>query len=111
MIELFDCVCLLRSPLTCDIQAAGEVTIIRTFCENFSGDSVRFLMRGFTVAGDHPGQQSQGYRCVANSGASHWVPGGMQLIPRWTSCQPMLNTKLCALCRYPNVSSGGHMGL
>ncbi|CEM06404.1 unnamed protein product [Vitrella brassicaformis CCMP3155] len=43
-------------------QCKGEMTIIRTFLENFSGDSVRFLCRGFTVAGDHLGQQSQGYR-------------------------------------------------
>eukprot|EP00920_Eleutheroschizon_duboscqi_P001958 GHVT01005087.1.p1 GENE.GHVT01005087.1~~GHVT01005087.1.p1 ORF type:complete len:443 (+),score=27.87 GHVT01005087.1:524-1852(+) len=54
--------CVQRTMPKSYAQAAGEVTIIRTFCENFSGDSVRFLMRGFTVAGDHPGQQSQGYR-------------------------------------------------
>eukprot|EP00922_Rhytidocystis_sp_ex-Travisia-forbesii_P050530 GHVS01075087.1.p1 GENE.GHVS01075087.1~~GHVS01075087.1.p1 ORF type:complete len:555 (+),score=61.58 GHVS01075087.1:153-1817(+) len=54
--------CIQRTMPKSHSQAAGEVSIIRTFCENFSGDSVRFLMRGFTVAGDYAGQQSQGYR-------------------------------------------------
>lgn len=43
-------------------QAKGEVDISRTFLENFSGDQVRFLARGFHVSGDYTGQQSQGYR-------------------------------------------------
>ena len=43
-------------------QAIGEVGVVRTFFENFSGDQVRFLARGFTVPGDRIGQQSQGYR-------------------------------------------------
>ena len=44
------------------LQAAGELKIIKIFLENFSGDSVRFLARGFSVPGDHLGQQSHGYR-------------------------------------------------
>lgn len=43
-------------------QAKGEVDISRVFLENFSGDQVRFLARGFHVSGDYTGQQSQGYR-------------------------------------------------
>mmetsp|Transcript_22759 Transcript_22759/g.63198 ORF Transcript_22759/g.63198 Transcript_22759/m.63198 type:complete len:571 (-) Transcript_22759:574-2286(-) len=43
-------------------QAHGEVTITRRFLENFCGDQVRFLARGFSVAGDHPGQMSHGMR-------------------------------------------------
>lgn len=43
-------------------QARGEMAVVRTFIENFSGDQVRFLARGFTNPGDHLGQQSAGYR-------------------------------------------------
>ena len=43
-------------------QARGEVLITRTFLENFSGDGVRFLARGFSNPGDRTGQQSNGYR-------------------------------------------------
>jgi 1-pyrroline-5-carboxylate dehydrogenase len=43
-------------------QSAGEVDVSATFLENFSGDSVRFMSRGFSVAGDHEGQESRGYR-------------------------------------------------
>ena len=43
-------------------QARGELMISRRFLENFCGDNPRFVMRGFTVSGDHFGQQSQGYR-------------------------------------------------
>jgi len=43
-------------------QALGEVTITRVFLENFAGDGVRFLARGFSNPGDHPGQESRGYR-------------------------------------------------
>eukprot|EP00201_Polytomella_parva_P008797 CAMPEP_0175053254 /NCGR_PEP_ID=MMETSP0052_2-20121109/8819_1 /TAXON_ID=51329 ORGANISM="Polytomella parva, Strain SAG 63-3" /NCGR_SAMPLE_ID=MMETSP0052_2 /ASSEMBLY_ACC=CAM_ASM_000194 /LENGTH=508 /DNA_ID=CAMNT_0016317761 /DNA_START=232 /DNA_END=1755 /DNA_ORIENTATION=+ len=43
-------------------QAAGEVAVTRAFFENFSGDQVRFLARGFSNPGDHPGQMSSGYR-------------------------------------------------
>jgi len=45
-----------------DGQARGEVVVSRKFIENMSGDSPRFLMRGFNVPGDHPGQMSQGFR-------------------------------------------------
>ena len=43
-------------------QCKAEVTVTRTFLENFSGDGVRFLARGFSNPGDRTGQQSSGYR-------------------------------------------------
>eukprot|EP00877_Chromochloris_zofingiensis_P001060 jgi/Chrzof1/10955/Cz05g18170.t1 len=43
-------------------QAVGEVTVTRKFFENFCGDQVRYLVRGFNVPGDHTGQQSNGMR-------------------------------------------------
>eukprot|EP00887_Chlorella_sp_A99_P007282 scaffold2.g7282.t1 len=43
-------------------QAMGEVRVTRLFLENFSGDQVRFLARGFSVPGDHPGQSTAGLR-------------------------------------------------
>lgn len=43
-------------------QALGEVKVTRIFLENFAGDNPRFLAKGFTAPGDHPGQQSTGYR-------------------------------------------------
>jgi len=43
-------------------QCLGEVSITRVFLENFSGDGVRFLARGFSNPGDHEGQESRGYR-------------------------------------------------
>jgi 1-pyrroline-5-carboxylate dehydrogenase len=43
-------------------QARGEVTVTTRFLENFAGDQVRFLARGFSVAGDHAGQRSSGWR-------------------------------------------------
>ncbi|KAG2499023.1 hypothetical protein HYH03_003208 [Edaphochlamys debaryana] len=43
-------------------QALGEVRVTRKFYENFGGDQVRFLARGFTNPGDHPGQTSSGNR-------------------------------------------------
>ena len=43
-------------------QARAEVVVTRKFLENFAGDNVRFLSRGFSVPGDHYGQQSNGYR-------------------------------------------------
>ncbi|MCG8371595.1 MAG: aldehyde dehydrogenase family protein [Proteobacteria bacterium] len=43
-------------------QCAAEVTVTRVFLENFAGDGVRFLARGFSNPGDHPGQESRGYR-------------------------------------------------
>ena len=43
-------------------QAMAEVQVTATFLENFGGDNVRQLGRGFCVPGDHAGQQSVGYR-------------------------------------------------
>lgn len=43
-------------------QCRGEVTVTRIFLENFAGDGVRFLARGFSNPGDHAGQESRGYR-------------------------------------------------
>jgi len=43
-------------------QASGEVRVTANFLLNFSSDNVRFLARGFSVPGDHDGQQSNGYR-------------------------------------------------
>ena len=43
-------------------QCLGEVRVTRIFLENFSGDNVRFLARGFSNPGDHLGQESSGYR-------------------------------------------------
>ncbi|MGH8193358.1 MAG: aldehyde dehydrogenase family protein [Woeseiaceae bacterium] len=43
-------------------QCQGEVTVTRLFLENFSGDGVRFLARGFSNPGDRRGQESRGYR-------------------------------------------------
>lgn len=54
--------CIQRVAPKSYVQAMGEVDIVRIFLENFSGDQVRFLCRGFHVSGDYEGQQSQGYR-------------------------------------------------
>ncbi len=43
-------------------QCLGEVVVTRVFLENFAGDGVRFLARGFSNPGDHQGQESHGYR-------------------------------------------------
>ena len=43
-------------------QCMAEVVVTRVFLENFAGDGVRFLARGFSNPGDHPGQESRGYR-------------------------------------------------
>ncbi|MEH6571177.1 MAG: aldehyde dehydrogenase family protein [Halioglobus sp.] len=43
-------------------QCLNEVIVTRRFLENFAGDGVRFLGRGFTNPGDHTGQESRGYR-------------------------------------------------
>ena len=43
-------------------QCIGEVRVTRVFLENFAGDGVRFLARGFSNPGDHNGQESNGYR-------------------------------------------------
>lgn len=43
-------------------QCRNEVIVTRVFLENFSGDGVRFLARGFSNPGDTTGQESRGYR-------------------------------------------------
>ena len=43
-------------------QCSGEVRVTRLFLENFAGDGVRFLARGFSNPGDRQGQESRGYR-------------------------------------------------
>ena len=43
-------------------QCYGEVDIVTTFLENFSGDGVRFLARAKTTPGTRLGQQSIDYR-------------------------------------------------
>jgi len=43
-------------------QCLAEVRVTRVFLENFAGDGVRFLARGFSNPGDHQGQESRGYR-------------------------------------------------
>jgi len=43
-------------------QCLTEVVVTRVFLENFAGDGVRFLARGFSNPGDHTGQESRGYR-------------------------------------------------
>lgn len=44
------------------VQAQNEVRVTRRFLETFAGDGVRFMARGFSVSGDHAGQESRGYR-------------------------------------------------
>ena len=43
-------------------QAYKELSVSRKFLENFSGDQVRFLAKGFNTPGDHLGQMSNGFR-------------------------------------------------
>ncbi len=43
-------------------QCLNEVIVTRVFLENFAGDGVRFLARGFSNPGDRTGQESRGYR-------------------------------------------------
>ena len=43
-------------------EAEAEVSVCAAFLENFSGDNVRFLARGFSVPGNHAGQRSHGHR-------------------------------------------------
>ncbi len=43
-------------------QCLNEVVVTRVFLENFAGDGVRFLARGFSNPGDTTGQESRGYR-------------------------------------------------
>lgn len=62
VIEDFFTRCIQRVMPKSYAQAKGEVTVTATFLENFSGDRVRFLARGFSNPGDHLGQRSHGYR-------------------------------------------------
>lgn len=43
-------------------QAEGEMIVSRKFLENFCGDQVRFLAKGFNTPGDHFGQITNGFR-------------------------------------------------
>ena len=43
-------------------QSYAELSVTRKFLENFSGDQVRFLAKGFSTPGDHLGQISHGVR-------------------------------------------------
>ena len=43
-------------------QCLGEVLTVQKFISNFCADNVRMLARGFSVPGDHAGQESRGYR-------------------------------------------------
>ena len=43
-------------------QAYKELLVTRKFLENFSGDQVRFLAKGFNTPGDHFGQMANSYR-------------------------------------------------
>eukprot|EP00771_Trimastix_marina_P003995 gnl/Trimastix_PCT/72.p2 GENE.gnl/Trimastix_PCT/72~~gnl/Trimastix_PCT/72.p2 ORF type:complete len:527 (+),score=163.84 gnl/Trimastix_PCT/72:2419-3999(+) len=61
-VEYFFARCIQRVCPKTLAQAKGEVTISRIFLENFSGDQVRFLARGFCVSGDYMGQRSNGLR-------------------------------------------------
>lgn len=45
-----------------DVQARGEVQIVRTFLENFSGDNVRYLAESKETPGDYDGQVGRSYR-------------------------------------------------
>ncbi|KAL8450535.1 hypothetical protein Emed_002407 [Eimeria media] len=51
-------------------QAEGEVKLVRSFLENFSGDNIRFALQGSFVSGDHQGQQTHSYRLAAAAAAA-----------------------------------------
>jgi 1-pyrroline-5-carboxylate dehydrogenase len=61
-VEDFFTRCIQRVMPKSDAQARGEVVVVRVFFENFAGDGVRFLARGFSNPGNHAGQKSNGYR-------------------------------------------------
>jgi len=61
-IEDFFIKCIQRVMPKSRVQAYNEVAVTRTFLKTFAGDAVRFTARGFTVPGDHAGQESKGYR-------------------------------------------------
>lgn len=43
-------------------QVRGEMAVTRAFFDNFSGDNVRYLAKGFHSPGDHSGQNPTAYR-------------------------------------------------
>ena len=43
-------------------QCFGEVSVVQKFLTNFGADNVRQLARGFSIPGDHTGQESRGFR-------------------------------------------------
>src|SRR3989344_7250851 len=43
-------------------QCSNEVTVVKQFLKNFSGDQARFLANGRNAPGDHAGQQPNDYR-------------------------------------------------
>ena len=45
-----------------DVQARGEVQIVRSFLENYSGDNVRYLAESKETPGDYDGQVGRSYR-------------------------------------------------
>jgi 1-pyrroline-5-carboxylate dehydrogenase len=55
--EVFDWMtrCSMRAVPKSYAQASGEIKVTMKFFENFCGDQVRFLARGFTNPGDHSG--------------------------------------------------------
>lgn len=61
-IEEHFALCIQRVAPKSYAQCLGEVRVVKAFLQNFSGDQVRYLARGFHVSGDHAGQQTQGYR-------------------------------------------------
>ena len=54
------------NPILCMIGISGEPVVTRKWMEYMSGDQIRMLARSFGVPGDHPGQETRGYRfpCV-----------------------------------------------
>lgn len=61
-VEDFFVRCIQRTMPKSHGQALAEVRVTRRFIETFAGDGVRFMARGFSVSGDHAGQESKGYR-------------------------------------------------
>jgi len=61
-VEDFFIKCIQRVMPKSRAQALGEVHVSRVFLKTFGGDAVRFMARGFSVTGDHDGQESKGYR-------------------------------------------------
>jgi 1-pyrroline-5-carboxylate dehydrogenase len=62
--EVFNYICRLsqRQIPKSDQQTRAEISVTVDFFENFCGDQVRFLARGFNNPGDHAGQSTSGFR-------------------------------------------------